>query len=218
MPACPQSARCLQSRPATTSPNRPQPQESSSATAPVHLSEPRHLVGDFALRFPSCTHRSDDSTPSPPLSPSPAASPRPAIADRVCRTNPSPENAAPADAAPRAPGSSAASAAAPASPATAPAAVVPASPDPLSTIPATNRSATTAPASESPPDRSSTWPKRSPSPVADAPTPTASLPAPPPRETPGQNPHASTATCTACPRNCRKYRRNAKRSLFTAPD
>jgi hypothetical protein len=34
----------------------------------------------------------------------------------------------------------------------------------------------------------------------------------------GQNPQASTATCTVCPRNCRKYRRNANRSLFTGPD
>ncbi len=33
----------------------------------------------------------------------------------------------------------------------------------------------------------------------------------------GQKPHASTATCTSFPRNCRKYFRNASFSLLTGP-
>src|SRR5208282_4470897 len=83
--------------------------------------------------------------------------------------------------------SSTASAAAPASSANAPAAAAPASPGPPSTPRATNRNATDAPAFESPPDRSSTSPKRSPSPAADAPAPTVSPPARPPRETPARS-------------------------------
>jgi len=33
----------------------------------------------------------------------------------------------------------------------------------------------------------------------------------------GQKPHASTATSTSCPRNCRKYRRKASFSFVTGP-